>query len=151
MSLFGKVETDVEIKASAEKFHEVFSCRPHHISNVCPEKVQGVALHEGDWGKEGAVVCWDYVLDGKTSVAKAILEAIDMENKSVTYKVIEGDLMEHYKSIKLTIEVSPKDEGSLVHWIIQYEKLNEEIVDPHTLLQLAIDVTKDIDAHLTQA
>ena len=90
-------------------------------------------------------------IDGKTSVAKEILEAIDMENKSVTYKVIEGDLLEHYKTLKLTIEVSPKDEGSLVHWIIQYEKLNEEIVDPHTLLQLAVDVTKDIDAHLTQA
>lgn len=61
MSLFSKVETDVEIKASAEKFHEVFSCRPHHISNVCPDKIQGVALHEGDWGNEGSVICWDYV------------------------------------------------------------------------------------------
>ena len=61
MSLFGKVEADVEIKAPAEKFHELFSCRPHHISNVSPGKVQGCALHEGDWGKEGSVIFWDYV------------------------------------------------------------------------------------------
>ena len=74
-----------------------------------------------------------------------------MEIKSVTFKVIEGDLLEHYKSLKLIIEVSQKDEGSLVHWIIQYEKLNEDVVDPHTLLQFVVDVTKDIDSHLTQA
>ncbi|KAM3753207.1 hypothetical protein ACB098_03G076400 [Castanea mollissima] len=89
--------------------------------------------------------------DGKTSVAKEIIEAIDMENKSVTFKVIEGDLLEHYKSLKLIIEVSQKDEGNLVHWIIQYEKLNEDVVDPHTLLQFVVDVTKDIDSHLAQA
>ena len=61
MSLFGKVEADVEIKAPAEKFHEIISCRPHHISNVSPGIVQGCALHEGDWGKEGSVINWDYV------------------------------------------------------------------------------------------
>ena len=61
MSLVGKVEADVEIKAAPEKFHELFSSRPHHISNVSPGKIQGCALHEGDWGKEGTVVFWDYV------------------------------------------------------------------------------------------
>jgi hypothetical protein len=61
MTLFGKVEGDVEIKAPAEKFHEIFSGRPHHISNVTPEKIQGCALHEGDWGVEGSVIYWDYV------------------------------------------------------------------------------------------
>jgi hypothetical protein len=61
MTLFGKVEGDAEIKAPAEKFHEVISGRPHHISNVTPEKVQGCALHEGDWGVEGSVICWNYV------------------------------------------------------------------------------------------
>jgi hypothetical protein len=61
MSLVGKVEADVEIKAPPEKFHELVSSRPHHISNVSPGKIQGCALHEGDWGKEGTVVFWDYV------------------------------------------------------------------------------------------
>ena len=60
-TLFGKVEADVEIKASPEKFHEILGGRPHHISNVCPDKIQGCALHEGDWGTEGSVIYWDYV------------------------------------------------------------------------------------------
>ena len=48
MSPLGKVEADIEIQAPAENFHEIFNCKPHHISNVSPGKIQGVALHEGD-------------------------------------------------------------------------------------------------------
>ncbi|KAM4119709.1 hypothetical protein ACJW30_03G080100 [Castanea mollissima] len=151
MSLFGKVEADVEIKAPAEKFHEIFSCRPHHISNVSPSVIQGCALHEGNWGNEGSVINWDYVHDGKAKVAKDIIEAIDKKNNSVTYKVIEGDLMEEYKNFKVTVQATPKGEGSLVHWTMEYEKLHENIVEPNTLLQLVLDLSKDLDAHLVQA
>jgi len=148
MTLFGKVETDVEIKASAEKFHEVFSGRPHHISNVSSDKIQGCALHEGDWGKEGSVIYWDYVHDGQAKVAKEKIEAIDDTNKSITFKVIEGDLLKEYKSFKIVVQATPKGEGSLVHWTMEYEKLKEDTEDPNTLLQFAIDVSKDLDAHL---
>ncbi|KAM4108877.1 hypothetical protein ACB094_03G079000 [Castanea mollissima] len=121
MSLFGKVEADVEIKAPAEKFHEIVSCRPHHISSVSPGLIQGCALHEGDWGNEGSVIKWDYV---------------------------HGDLMEEYKNFKFTVQATPKGEGSLVHWTMEYEKLHENIVEPNTLLQLVLDLSKDLDAHL---
>ncbi|KAE8076308.1 hypothetical protein FH972_014970 [Carpinus fangiana] len=149
MSLFGKVEGDVEIKASAEKFHEVFSGRPHHVSNVCPDKVQGCALHEGDWGNEGSVIYWDYVHDGQAKVAKERIEAIDDTNKSITFKVIEGDLLQEYKSFRIVVRATPKGEGSLVHWSLEYEKLKEDVPEPKTLLQFLIDVSKDIGTHLT--
>lgn len=60
-SLIGKLEGSIEIKSKAEDFHDVFSCRPHHISNVTPEKIQGVGMHEGDWGTPGSTIVWDYV------------------------------------------------------------------------------------------
>ncbi|KAK7837455.1 mlp-like protein 28, partial [Quercus suber] len=145
------VEADVEIKAPAEKFHELFSCRPHHISNVSPGKVQGCALHEGDWGKEGSVIFWDYVHDGKAKVAKEIIEAIDEKNNSITFKVIEGDMLQEYKSLKATVKATAKGEGSLVHWTMEYEKLNESIPEPNSLLQFVLDLSKDLDSHLTQA
>lgn len=59
MSLDGKLEAHVEIKASAEKFHEIFT---HHISNVSTDKVHGCDLHEGDWGTVGSIVYWNYFL-----------------------------------------------------------------------------------------
>lgn len=61
MSCAGKVETDVEIKASAVNFHEYFTHRPHHLSTVSSDKIKTCDLHEGDWGSVGSVVNWNYV------------------------------------------------------------------------------------------
>ncbi|KAM5551672.1 MLP-like protein 34 [Rosa sericea] len=149
MALTGKIETDVEIKASAAQFHEMFTHKPHHISNISSNHIQGVDLHEGDWGTVGAIVYWNYFHDGKARVAKERIEAIDAEKNLVTFRVIEGDLMEHYKSFLFTIQATPKGEGCSVHWTLEYEKHHGDITDPHTLLQIAVEVSNDIDAHLT--
>ncbi|KDO64572.1 hypothetical protein CISIN_1g039477mg, partial [Citrus sinensis] len=87
---------------------------------------------------------------GSPQIAKEIIEAIDNENYITNYKVIEGNLLELYKSFSSTVKVTPKenDDGSLVHWIFEYEKLNEDVPDPTGKLQILIDVAKDIDAHL---
>ena len=78
------------------------------------------------------------------------MEVIDNENYITNYKVIEGNLLELYKSFCSTVKVTPKenDDGSLVHWIFEYEKLNEDVPDPTGKLQMVIDVAKDIDALL---
>ncbi|XP_050372026.1 MLP-like protein 34 [Argentina anserina] len=151
MALTGKVETDVHIKSSAAKFHDMFTHKPHHISNVSGSNIQGCDLHEGDWGTVGTIVCWNYVHDGKACVAKEKIEAIDAEKNLVTFRVLEGDLMDHYKSFVITLQANPKDEveGCTVHWTMEYEKHHGDITDPHTLLQLAVEVSNDIDAHLT--
>ncbi|PRQ40956.1 putative START-like domain-containing protein [Rosa chinensis] len=121
MALTGKIETDVEIKASAAKFHEMFTHKPHHISNVSSNNIQGCDLHEGDWGTVGTIIYWNYF----------------------------HDLMEHYKSFLITIQATPKGEGCSVHWTMEYEKHHGDITDPHTLLQFAVEVSNDIDVHLT--
>ena len=87
-------------------------------------------------------------IDGKKCVAKELVESVDNENNKITFKVLEGDLMEGYKSFRFIIQVFPQEEGSVVHWIMEYEKLKDHSPDPHTLLELAIDVSKDIDSHL---
>lgn len=88
--------------------------------------------------------------DGVPEVAKEIIEAIDDENNSTTFKVIEGHLLEKYKNFHLIVQATQKEEGSLVHWILKYEKVSEDIPEPKGMLKLAIDVTKDIDAHLME-
>ncbi|MBA0765767.1 hypothetical protein Gotri_014913 [Gossypium trilobum] len=152
-ALIGKLEADVEIKASPEQFHEMFAHKPHHVHHTCYDKIQGCDLHEGEWGKVGTIVHWSYVHDGKAKKAKEVVEAVDPDKNLVTFRVIEGDLMEEYKSFVITIQVSPKSEGSgsVVHWTLEYEKLHGGIAHPETLLQFVQDISKDIDAHLTQA
>ncbi|KAG5400788.1 hypothetical protein IGI04_015395 [Brassica rapa subsp. trilocularis] len=123
-SLVGKLETEVEIKASAGKFHHMFAGRPHHVSKASP--------------------------DGEAKVAKERIEAVEPEKNLITFRVIEGDLMKEYKSFLLTIQVTPKHggPGSIVHWHLEYEKISEEVAHPETLLQFCVEVSKEIDEHL---
>lgn len=58
--LFGKLETEVEINAPAAKYHELFTRRPHHLSNIKPDKIQSCDLLEGQWGHLGSVISWNY-------------------------------------------------------------------------------------------
>lgn len=92
-----------------------------------------------------------YVADGEPRVAKEVIEAVG-ENM-ISFRVIEGDLMDHYKSFLITITVTPNLEDPkrcVVHWHFEFEKLHHEIIDPHTLLELAVEVSKDIEAHIRE-
>ncbi|CAI0448739.1 unnamed protein product [Linum tenue] len=123
--LHGKLEAYVGIRVAADLFHDIFSGRPHHISDMAPEKIKACAVHEGDWGKPGTVINWDYC---------------------------HGDLMKEYKNFKLVVQATPQSGGewSLVHWTLEYEKLNEEIPEPFSLLQFVVHTSKDIDDHHTK-
>lgn len=57
----GKMVDKIEIKSDGDVFHEIFRYRPHHISNMSPGNIQGVDLHEGEWGTVGSVIFWKYV------------------------------------------------------------------------------------------
>lgn len=60
-ALTGKLEIDVEIKASPKQFHGLISEKPHRVHQTCNDKIQGCELHEGDWGTVGSVIAWKYV------------------------------------------------------------------------------------------
>ena len=89
-------------------------------------------------------------VDGKAVMSKEEIEAIDDKNNTVTYNVIGGLLKELYKSFKFIVQATPKGEGALVHWTLVYEKLNVDVPDPNTMLQFAIDLTKETDDYLIQ-
>ncbi|XP_047308266.1 kirola-like [Impatiens glandulifera] len=135
----------VEIKSDGDVFHELFRSKPHHISNISPTNY--LDLHEGDWGTVGSVIFWKYTHDGKEKVAKERIEAIDEEKKLVTFKVIEGDLMELYKTCIFTVHVDTHGENNLVTWTVEYEKLNEDVEDLTSMLDFCVALTKDIETH----
>ncbi|KAL7090788.1 hypothetical protein ACP275_12G064000 [Erythranthe tilingii] len=152
MGLIGKLVSGTNIKSDGDVFHEIFRERPHHISGMSPDVVQNVDLHEGEWGTVGSVIFWNYTHDGKECVGKNIIEAIDEEKRLVTFNMVEGDLMELYKTFKTTIHVDTDGEDNLVTWTLDYEKLNEDVTEPHSLMDLCIKMTKDIESHhLTNA
>jgi len=60
---------------------------------------------------------------------------------------------ESYKSLKGTLQVTDKENGAIVKWTFEYEKLSENITaaSPESYLDFATMVTKDIDDHLVKA
>nr|ACH72969.1 major latex-like protein [Panax ginseng]4REH_A Chain A, Major latex-like protein [Panax ginseng]4REI_A Chain A, Major latex-like protein [Panax ginseng]4REJ_A Chain A, Major latex-like protein [Panax ginseng] len=147
MGLTGKLICQTGIKSDGDVFHELFGTRPHHVPNITPANIQGCDLHEGEFGKVGSVVIWNYSIDGNAMIAKEEIVAIDEEDKSVTFKVVEGHLFEEFKSIVFSVHVDTKGEDNLVTWSIDYEKLNESVKDPTSYLDFLLSVTRDIEAH----
>lgn len=76
------------------------------------------------------------------------IEAVDLENKSMTYSIIGGEMLEYYKTFKGTITVTPKDGGSLLKWSGEFEKTGHEVADPHVIKDFAVKNFKEIDEYL---
>ncbi|KAK8710765.1 hypothetical protein V6N13_146075 [Hibiscus sabdariffa] len=132
-ALTGKLENDVEINASPDKFIYMFTHRPHHMGNR-NFYLYGIYMY----------------VDVKAKTAKELVEAIDTQKNSITLRVLDGDVLEEYKSFVVKIQASPKSdgEGSVVHWTLEYERLHEGIGHPETLVPFFAQLTRDIDAHL---
>ncbi|XP_024990994.1 kirola-like [Cynara cardunculus var. scolymus] len=145
--LNGTLVKQVTIKSDGDVFHEIFRQRPHHISEMSPDHIKCVDLHEGEWGVVGSVIVWDFFHDGKAKVAKEVIEAIDEEKKLVCFKVIGGDILEAYKTFLITVHVETTGEENVVTWTFHYEKLNDKVEDPDSLMDFCLRVTKDIENH----
>ncbi|XP_047309674.1 kirola-like [Impatiens glandulifera] len=141
------MSTKIVIKSGGNVFHEIFNQRPQNITDMSPSNIQSVDLHEGEWGKVGTIGSWNYTHDGKQNMAKAVVQSIDEENKTVVYKVIGGHLNEMYKTFITTLHVETEGENNTVTWTFDYEKLSEGVEDPTSFMKFVTSLTKDIEKH----
>ncbi|CAI9096155.1 OLC1v1032238C1 [Oldenlandia corymbosa var. corymbosa] len=154
MGLKGKMigQTVVKHSGVGDVFHDLFSKRPHDLTIASPDKIQGFAQLEGGIGAVGSMIFWNYTHDGKERVAKQIIEEVDEVKQSIKFRMIEGDLLELYKTFVITYHVDTDGEDNLVTWTMEYEKLDELGPHPGTLLAFALHLIEDIEAHhLNQA
>ncbi|XP_059592210.1 MLP-like protein 43 [Vitis vinifera] len=151
MAQIAKMEAQVEIKSPSNKFYEVLSSKAHLLPKACPDKIKSIEVVEGDWKSAGSVKLWTYCIGGNSKSIKETVESKDEENRSITFKVLDGELLNDYKSYKFTTQAIPKGEGCLVKWTAEYEKASEDGSDPRGYLELAVNITKDIESHLLNA
>ncbi|EOA38628.1 hypothetical protein CARUB_v10010508mg [Capsella rubella] len=146
-SLQGELEEAIEIKSSGKKYHQMLAGRPHDLAKATPESIKGCTLREGEFGKVGSVISWNYVLDGKQEVAKERIEAVDHEKNLIVLRVIDGDLMKNFKSFLITIQATPKlsGSGSVVNCHIKYERNDEKVAHPEKLLAFIVKTSRDMD------
>ncbi|KAL3751227.1 MLP-like protein 31 [Eucalyptus grandis] len=152
MSLEGKLEVEIDIQSSADKFYNLFKSQIYHLPTISSDIIQKVELHDGDWNSSDAIKHWNYTLDGKSLTVKEKVE-VDDANKSITFNIMEGDILKEFKSFKATGQAAAKADGngSTVKWTLDYEKLNESVAEPKSYTDAVVKITKDVDAHLLNA
>ncbi|XP_051136516.1 kirola-like [Andrographis paniculata] len=149
MGLKGKLVAEKEIRCHGDIFHELFRNKPHEISDIAPDHIHSCDVHEGEFGTVGSVLFWEYTHDGKKESMKVVIQEIDEEKKLVKFKVDEGDILGKYKEFTSCIHVDTNGDDHVVTWTVQYEKVSEDVADPISYLELAINITNDIEAHHT--
>ena len=155
MAQLTKMESQVDIKSSAEKFFQTFCNKQNELPEMCPNVVKNMQLIKGDWQSVGSIRKWIFVPGAGSSdqieYCTVIVEAIDDKNKIVRNKAIEGEiLMKLYNSYRFIIQAIDKADGSgsVVKTTIEYEKKNEAVPDPTAYLDFAAALYKTMDAHL---
>ena len=78
------------------------------------------------------------------TTAKVLTEAIDDAAKIITFTILDGDLLQLYKSFKATLSVS----DGLAKWSIEYEKATILSPPPQLYVPLAVTVCTLVDAYL---
>ncbi|KAK6151058.1 hypothetical protein DH2020_015990 [Rehmannia glutinosa] len=132
------------ITCSVDKFYNFFKFSMNELVKVFPLAFTGVELLEGEEGTVGCVKGWNYVLGGIPLTAKVKMEVIDDAGKSLTFGVVEGDVLLLYKSFKATLNVS---EG-LAKWTFAFEKSSILTPPPELYIPLAITACTLVDAYL---
>ncbi|KAB1211295.1 MLP-like protein 31 [Morella rubra] len=145
MAQLGKLQFKVDIKSPADKFFGFFKNNMTRLVQIFPENYKSVEILGGGVEiEEGSVVSFKYVLEQQEY-------SDDCKNKgwrfrqrisSITFTVIEGDMLKLYKSVKANIQVTGS--GS-ANWVIEYEKANDSAPDPEIYKDLAAKVVLLVD------
>ncbi|KAJ4881419.1 hypothetical protein Bca4012_056067 [Brassica carinata] len=149
MGLTGVLHVEVEVKSPAEKFWVALGDGINLFPKEFPKDYKTMQVLAGDGNSPGSIRLIIYG-EGSTlvKVSAERIEAVDLENKSMTYSIIGGEMLEYYKTFKGTITVTPKGGGSILKWSAEFEKTGHEIEDPHVIKDFAVKNFKEIDEYL---
>lgn len=152
MAQICKLELQTQIKSSPDRLFDIYKNRTNLFPKISPDKYQSIQVLQGDGKSVGSIRLWTYIFFGNPVIAKDKIEAIDDENKSMTFNLIGGEVAKYYNSYKATIEATTSKEGlNFVKWRVEYEKANEDVPSAHSNLQFLINASKDVDAYLLKA
>ncbi|XP_051114404.1 kirola-like [Andrographis paniculata] len=143
MAQIDMISVKTEIKSAPSKIYNFNKYNMSQYVNLNPQIVKKVEVIEGEEGKIGNVKLIEYVIGKPMSLKMKVVE-LDDEEKSITFDVLEGDLLQMYSSFKVRVSAS---EGCAT-WSIEFEKLNEAVPNPDIYTKVADGLTKLLDAYL---
>ncbi|CDP20847.1 unnamed protein product [Coffea canephora] len=144
------LEAEIRIKFDPDEYFHTFAGKAHQLPSLCSDKMHGIDVHEGDWKTTGSVKLLTYAIDGKVETVKERI-GVDEENRTITYEVLEGHILEQYKTYKAKFQVISKGDSNFAKWGIEYENFSENERPPFHYLQWLVHAAKDVDASLLKA
>ncbi|KAL3510573.1 hypothetical protein ACH5RR_029974 [Cinchona calisaya] len=120
------------------------------MPKISPGKLQSIQVLEGDGKSVGSIRLWTYVM-GTPVIAKDKIDAIDEENKTITFGLIGGEVTNYFKSFKATLQAIVQGGINIVKWTLEYEKANDDVPTPHSHLDFLINCSRDVDAYLLKS
>ncbi|CAL1413670.1 unnamed protein product [Linum trigynum] len=146
MARAGTLEVDVEIKSPADKFWENIRNSTTLFPKAFPDQYKSIEVLQGDGKAPGSIRLFTYA-DGSplVKVSKESIDSVDEAKRSVSYSVIEGDLLKYYCTFKGHIVVAPKEEGCLVKWTCEYERVSDDVEVPHVIKDFVVKNFKEVD------
>ncbi|CAA2971120.1 MLP 423 [Olea europaea subsp. europaea] len=147
-----RLEVDVEVKCDVKKFWNSIRDSSTLFPKAFPDQYESIQVLEGDGKSVGSVRLVKFAPGmSMISTSKEKIEVVDEEKKSVSYSVIDGDLLKYYKNFKAHLVVTPKGGGSLVKWSCEFDKASEEVPNPDLMKDFAVKNFQDLDAFLLKA
>ncbi|CAE5957518.1 unnamed protein product [Arabidopsis arenosa] len=163
MAMSGTYVAEVPLKGSAEKHYKRWRSQNNLFPDAIGHHVQGVTVHDGDWESHGSIKSWNYTLgrpyftlslsvwsyeDGKPEVIKEKRE-IDDEKMALTFRGLEGHVMEQYKVYNVIVQFIPKSkEGCVCKVTLIWEKLKEDSPEPVNYMKFVKSLVADMDDHV---
>ncbi|CAI9285923.1 unnamed protein product [Lactuca saligna] len=151
MATIGKLDVEVKVHSKADKFFNSIMNSATIFPKVCSGLYKSVEVLEGDGQSVGSIRVVHFAEGSPMKTVKERIEEVDEPNMKVVYSVIDGDLMQYYKTFKAIIVVIPEGEGSIVKWFCEYEKANDEVPDPCMITDLVAKNFQAVDAYLLKA
>ncbi|XP_011037699.1 PREDICTED: kirola-like [Populus euphratica] len=144
------VETPIQCSTTA--FYKFFKKQANFLPNVCGSIVQTVGLADGNksWvntvgsRKVIEILSADSCRDTAEKF-KYIVEAVDDRSRKITYKLLEGSLLQLYDNFTVTLQVTS---ASTAKWTIEYQKKKPTSEDPDFYLNLFPTINATVDIYL---
>ncbi|XP_048328035.1 MLP-like protein 34 isoform X1 [Ziziphus jujuba] len=150
MAQIAKIEVQAEIKSSTEKLYGFFKNQMGRLVQMFPQNFKSCEiLGGGNALTSGTIMSWKYDLGSGPMSVKLKVEDADEENKSISFVVLDGDLLKLYNTFKPKIHIFKDSNGNAqIKWSIEFDKANQNAPSPSSYLDLAIKVSKGLDAYL---
>ncbi|CAA7409723.1 unnamed protein product [Spirodela intermedia] len=152
----GKMEVEVEVKSSAERFWSAIAESTELFPKALPQQFKSIRTLEGDGKSPGSLRLIQYAPGTPVvTFTKERIETMDEAGKTVSYSVVGGEMASFYSTFKATLRVAAakkddeEEEGALVTWAVEYEeKAPHEALDPALFTHAAAQTFRELDAYL---